>query len=135
MWNAGVIAIPKQHCLQAADQILAVCDALCETEAPRRLLEQLSFSIVLEQQIGLTAANQWIGHYWGNKNGWNEAIKEFFLISILQNRSLKENIEVVKQFDFSAIAILRKEKNTKLKLQRWIDRQFPPKREIFFNGP
>lgn len=135
MWNAGVIAIPQTRNQEITQDIVKVCDALCDTPAPRRLLEQFAFSLVIDEKIGLSPADTWIGHYWGNKADWNDAIKTFFLESRLGNRTLEDDIEAIKSFDFSSLAIFKKEKNTKLRIQRWLEKKFPAKNAAYFTAP
>ncbi len=132
MWNAGAIAIPGTHVEAVADRVVGVCDAFCETRAPRRLLEQLAFSVTLGQLVGIAPASPWIGHYWGNKDEWNAAISQFLIASRLEHRTVDEDIARLRSFDFGRIPVRKKEKNTKLRLRRWLDRRFPPRQTIYF---
>jgi len=132
MWNAGVIAIPGAHAEAVADRVVEVCDALCETPAPRRLLEQLAFSVTLEHLVGIEPASPWVGHYWGNKDEWNAAIGQFLIASRLGKRTLDDDIALLRDFDFSRIPVRKKQKNTKLRLQRLLDQHFPLRETIYF---
>ncbi|MDO4232348.1 MAG: hypothetical protein Q4D19_09460, partial [Lautropia sp.] len=71
MWNAGVIALPSSRAAQLIQQTLEMCDEMCATPSARRLLEQFSFSLVLNHECPLYPCEGTVGHYWGNKAEWN----------------------------------------------------------------
>ena len=52
MWNAGVVALPAAQSRALVDHALRLCDALCATACPRRLVEQLAFSVALKGSQG-----------------------------------------------------------------------------------
>ena len=133
MWNAGVIAIPGQISQQVADHAVHLCDSLCATQAPWRLLEQFAFSLALAQQGPLEPAARWIGHYWGNKDDWNAAIAEFCLTSKLKAHTLEQDLQALDGFDYSAIALRRKTKSSKKRLVRWLNQLMPDKNLQFFS--
>ena len=95
MWNAGVIGIPAHKASETLRKVLALCDRLCETDAPNRLLEQLAFSIVLSSDGCLMASNHCIGHYWGNKAEWNKYISQFLVYSKLKNHTILDDVDMV----------------------------------------
>jgi hypothetical protein len=133
MWNAGVIAIPGQVSQQVADHAVQLCDSLCATKAPWRLLEQFAFSLALAHGGQLQPAADWIGHYWGNKEDWNAAIAEFYLTSKLKARTLDDDLAALDEFDFSAIALRRKTKSSKARVKAWLDRIMPDKTQQYFS--
>lgn len=132
MWNAGVIAIPGQVSQQVADHAVQLCDSLCASKAPWRLLEQFAFSLALAHGGHLQPAAKWIGHYWGNKEDWNAAIAEFYLTSKLKSHSLQDDLNALDAFDFTAIALRRKTKSSKTRLKAWLDRLMPDKTQQYF---
>lgn len=85
MWNAGVIALPKNKAQELISLTLAICDEICATNCPRRLVEQFSFSVSLNHLTTLNACEQIIGHYWGNKPEWNAETSQFFTEALLKN--------------------------------------------------
>ncbi len=95
MWNAGVIGIPAHKASETLSKVLVLCDRLCETDAPNRLLEQLAFSIVLSSDGCLSASSHCIGHYWGNKPEWNKYISRFLVASKLKNNSVVDDVAVI----------------------------------------
>lgn len=52
MWNAGVIALPASRGRALVDHALQLCDAMCASTCPRRLIEQLAFSVALKGSHG-----------------------------------------------------------------------------------
>lgn len=132
MWNAGVIAIPGAALEAVSAHSLAICDSLCRTKAPTRLLEQFAFSLALNHHSPLLPASDWIGHYWGNKDDWNDAIANFFLHSKLFGRNLDEELGALAEFDFGAIALRRRKRSSRARLQRLIDKCMPEPELNFF---
>lgn len=132
MWNAGVIGL----CAQKAKSIIALslqlCDEICATNCPRRLVEQFSFSLALAQLSLLRACDDVVGHYWGNKIEWNQAIMQFWVAAKLQNFSVQDCVVAVSEWDWSAIALHKKQRNTNAKLKRLIDKWFQPKNIRYF---
>lgn len=133
MWNAGVIAISAGKAAEYIGDTLMLCDALTETPCPPKLFEQLAFSMVLDRNQKLTAAERIIGHYWGSKDPWNTAIQDFLLAELIEGKSLAQLAEATTDFDYFAHPLkgggYRK---TARRLHRLVDRLVPRKRKIFF---
>ena len=131
MWNAGIVATPNTQ--QTADIQLAlqICDEMCAAGVTKRLIEQFALSVALQRSYGLLPASENIAHYWSNKESWNTAIAKFFMESYLQNLSLAQTIDAIKEMDFSAIPVVKKTTNTNKRLQKKIDSIFPA-RDVFF---
>lgn len=133
MWNAGVIGLPKQKAEKILSLALTICDDICETACPRRLAEQLSFSLALAHLTELKPCDSLIGHYWGNKQEWNTRICQFLTEAFLKNNSIDDIIKELQLFDWSAIPIIKKERSTNRKIVNVIDKILPPKQVQFFN--
>lgn len=152
MWNAGVIAIPKQQAKGVLQHAIEVCDALCATKCRRRLLEQFAFSLALEHHsacseasetaqsntkenietsIKLKAADDCILHYWGNKPEWNAHIQRFFSDSKLKNRRLEDDIEAIRDFDWQSLAINTKIPSIKRQLIHTLNDALPDHKTFF----
>ena len=134
MWNAGVIFFPKALALEMVELSIKICDEICATNCPRRLVEQLSFSLALFSFNPLVAVNDEIVHYWGNKDEWNKNISRFFSFSLLSNTCLEDDIQRIKLFNYAHLPIIRKEKNTKHKLINLINKVMQPKMIKYFSG-
>lgn len=124
MWNAGVISIGGAKSNQIIQLALAVCDDMLQANVTRRLIEQFSFSVALNECSNLIPAENYIGHYWGNKQEWNNFITSFILKSYFRKRTVEEQIEDLKGFDFSAMPIFVKESNTKKRIVNLLNRIF-----------
>ena len=96
MWNAGVIGVPGSRSQELIEATLDICDAMLEQKVTRRLIEQFAFSLALSEFSELIAAENHIGHYWGNKEQWNNFITNIFLSSYFSNVPLKAQIEYIK---------------------------------------
>jgi hypothetical protein len=125
MWNAGVVAIPGHRNAQAIALALALCDAMCEQPVRRRLVEQLALSVALDETYSLVAAENWVGHYWGNKPEWNDAIVQFFLNHLLRGSSSDHEIESIKSFDFHSIPLLKRRSRMHERLVRLAGKLYP----------
>lgn len=118
MWNAGVVGVPATSAASMLAAALAACDAMCETPARRRLLEQLAFSMALGAGGALRDARREVLHYWGNKAGWQAAIDAFWIDSKLAARSLAQDIDA---FDATTHAGRPIEQRPR-RLARWLQR-------------
>lgn len=132
MWNAGVIALPKEKAKDLITLSLNVCDEMCRTDSPRRLIEQFSFSVSLKHLGVLKDCDRVIGHYWGNKEEWNNLIKTILVSHHLKNKTLQEQVDDLKGFDFSKIALVKKSSNTSIKLKEIIESVFKIKEIRYF---
>lgn len=128
MWNAGVVAIPGKKLKETVQLALQICDGMLDDEAEPIVIEQYSLSIALYERTHLIEAKSWIGHYWGNKEEWNNYIHQFFLTSFVTNRNIEEEIQIAaSNKDYCKLAIHKKVPNTKKRLIRLLNCLFPNK--------
>ena len=99
MWNAGVIGLPASTAAERVAQALQLCDAMCATDCPRRLIEQFAFSLALQQGT-LHPCQDVIGHYWGNKPAWNRLIAGFLAEARLKDETVAQAVARVGQVDW-----------------------------------
>ena len=130
MWNAGVLGIAKQN-LGNIDTALQICDTMCREKVASWLIEQFSFSLALGSSSERIAADNEIGHYWGNKPEWNERITNFFLSAYMQRLSVEDQIGAIDEMNIEKIPIILKNSSTRLKLEKFIKSQFPDKKPVF----
>lgn len=130
MWNAGVIGIPNTS-FDLINQSLQINDEMCDSNALCFVVEQLSFSIVLENQLKLTASDHVIGHYWGNKEEWDDTISNWMKKSLMNNYTLQEMIEQVKNIPFHEVPVYVKRSNTGIRLTKKIKAMFKPKSKSY----
>ncbi|MEZ8141247.1 hypothetical protein A1OQ_01060 [Enterovibrio norvegicus FF-162] len=134
MWNAGVIALSRKDAQHVISLAIDICDEICATDCPRRLVEQFAFSVALKDSTLLVAAENQIGHYWGNKPHWNEKIGDFFMLSILSGSSLEDDLKRIQHVDLDTSPTVYKEKSIKGKVKNFLDKIFPPKEVQYFKG-
>jgi hypothetical protein len=133
MWNAGAVGVPAQRNHEAIALALSICDDLCRQQVTPRLIEQFALSVALAETQGLHPANPYIGHYWSTKELWNEPISRFLLTSHLQNRTLAQELAALDAFDFHALPIKQRVRNTQSRLENLTHRLWPP-RDIEYLG-
>lgn len=133
MWNAGVIALPAASAPSYIADTLMLCDAMTATNCERILLEQFAFSLALNRESKLQSAEKSIGHYWGNKESWNQATQLFILHGLMQGMNFKELCEYSGSFNFLSLPLIKTPSNRAKKLHHLIDKCFPIKRKIYFS--
>lgn len=127
MWNAGVVALPNTKNGQEVQTALQICDAMCAAGVTRRLIEQYALSVSLQHYYLLQPAAGYIAHYWSNKGGWNQYISNFFITAFCQDLSHAAIMSRLEQADFKNIPLQVKVKNTKMRVQRLIEKVWPDK--------
>lgn len=127
MWNAGVIGIPAIHCSETIETAIKMCDEMCSRMPVNFLIEQFCVSVALQRKVEIEPAIKWIGHYWGNRNGWNNLISAFFTESYLNNCSVEDDMERLASFDFEKIPIAVISGNTETKLHKLVNKYFKPR--------
>jgi hypothetical protein len=131
MWNAGVVGIPAYKGLKICQLALDICDDMLEANVTRRLIEQFALGVALSENEDMKSAENYIGHYWSNKEEWSVEIQRFIINSSLKNNSLETDIQDIKQFDFSKIAILKRIPNTQKRLKKLVEKWFPSEDKKF----
>ncbi|TDQ58072.1 hypothetical protein EDC45_1144 [Mesocricetibacter intestinalis] len=132
MWNAGVIALPADKAKETIALALRLCDEICTTDCPRRLVEQFAFSLALEHSMELQPCTEIIGHYWGNKGEWNKLITEFLVNARLKDLSLSQCIAQLGEFNWRQLPLHKKQRSTNARLKAFIDRCFKDKNIQYF---
>lgn len=130
MWNAGLIAISKDH-LKSIDLALELTDEMCAAGVTRRLIEQFSFGVATNHYSPLQPADSWVGHYWGNKPQWNEIITTFIKKCYMENLTLEESLQAIDQLPLHEYPIAVRNSSTQRKLKKLIDSFYKDKKAIF----
>ena len=131
MWNAGVVGIPAHKGLKICQLALDICDDMLIANVTQRLIEQFALGVALSENGNMKSAENYIGHYWSNKEEWSVTIQQFIINSSLKNNSLASDIQDIKQFNFSKIAILKRIPNTQKRLKKIIEKWFPSMEKKF----
>ena len=133
MWNAGVVAIAGTN-RDKLDVALKICDEMCKENVTPRLIEQLALSLAMNEPNDLLAAENEIGHYWGNKKTWNKKINKLLLNHLMRSLTLEHLIEEVKEMNFEKTPIWVKTSSTKLKLEKRLSKMFPDKMNLYITS-
>lgn len=99
MWNAGVVAINEKNKIELITKALQSTDQMCEQNIERWLIEQFSLSLALSSSGKLEACDQWIAHYWGNKEMVIRNIQSLFSSALMQSIPLDQ---LISSTDFSS---------------------------------
>ena len=75
MWNAGFVALRTDDTF-LIDDALVMHDAVAAAGAGHLFLEQLVTSVVFGRTQRLRPASPYFAHYWGNKPGWDEEVRQ-----------------------------------------------------------
>ncbi len=132
MWNAGVVATPNTKNAAECSLALAICDDMCKQGITRRLIEQYALSLSLQHIYGIEEAKSNVLHYWSAKDVWDVTISNFFNEAYCKNWTYDTIIEKVKTFDYNALPIYKRVRNTNLRLKKVVDNLFPTK-DYFLN--
>lgn len=99
MWNAGVVGINEKNKIALLTKALLSTDEMCEQNIERWLIEQFSLSQALSSSEKLEACDQWINHYWGNKEMVIRNIQSLFSSALMQSIPLDQ---LISNTDFSS---------------------------------
>lgn len=130
MWNAGLIALPACKQKETINLALQLCDAMSAAGVTPRLIEQFAFSLALQETYRLLPADNFVGHYWGNKNEWDSFINDYFVQSHFQNETIDNEIENIQKLNFGKIPLIRKERTLYKQINKLL-RKCLPFREKF----
>lgn len=132
MYNAGVIGLPANQASKLAKESIALCDALCDTNANKTFLEQLAFSMALSATGKLIGVQDIVIHYWGNKKAWDAFINTFIQKSLFKNLDKAAELECFNELDFSEIPFYINTSATNRRFKKLIDKIFSRRTEVYF---
>ncbi len=130
MWNSGVIGLPKDCALAVCDLTLALCDEMLVAVEGKRVfnVEQFCFSLALGKFCqGMAEARDYICHYWGNKEGWQQKIAQFFMACWLQKQNLKEMAEAFLTLDKTDVPYYYRDPIWRRRFVKWASALIPIK--------
>lgn len=106
MWNSGVVAIPKEKTKEVMDTAISLCDSMLNDNVTCFTVEQWCVSIALSVHTkGIMEAHNIIGHYWHHKYIWGRYISQFFINSYVLNRSVEDEMTIIKKTNHKYLAI------------------------------
>ena len=127
MWNAGVVAIPRDKLRETVALTLRICDGMLEDDVERVVIEQYSLSIALYETTVLKPAEDYITHYWGNKGEFNDFAHEFFLKSYMAGRNVEDEVAQLDMEKLMSMPVRIKMSNINRLLTNLINNMFTNK--------
>lgn len=127
MYNAGIIALPAYNMGNILKQVSLLTNYfLSIKELKTHYLEQLAFSLVIEDNYELHDCEYCVGHYWDNKEEWQENISNFLLKGFFCNYGINDFVGALSVFNFD-IPIGVRQHSMNRKLTKKLDALFPKK--------
>lgn len=128
MWNSGVIGMPTSKALAVCELTLRLCDEMLADGIRSFNVEQFCFSLALRHYCQeIHSAEPYVCHYWGNKEGWNQVQAEFFVRSLMEQRTPEEDMRLIREMDTSSVPYYVKSPIWRQRFLRWVDHVAPLK--------
>jgi lipopolysaccharide biosynthesis glycosyltransferase len=131
MWNAGVVAVPKDRLNAVIATSLAICDGMLDDGGNCFILEQYAQSVCMSERTQLMAADDCICHFWGNKEEWESVASELLLRSYMKQSTLQDELDAITPELLKAHPVYVHKSSTARKLQRLAARLFPDSRHRY----
>ena len=125
MWNSGVIGIPCQKMQKIFDDALLILDGMLDEGVKSFTVEQYAMSVNMLTHAQVVEGDKYVGHYWGNKQEWQQFACSFLLESYMRNRTIEEDLEQIVDSLWSSVPIFRHRSNTARHLKDLIGKVFP----------
>ncbi len=109
MFNSGVLGLPPGENLQhQIKEVLDLTEVLSKSNLKIHFQEQLAFSLVLQDNYELHTASDCVGHYWGNKQVWENEILLFLAKAQLEGLTIDQIVDNLSQFNFDHPVVCKK---------------------------
>ncbi len=133
-WNSGCVGLPGGKAKEMLEKVLRVNDAtLAEWWGEGvHFIEEACFSMVLEKAGQIMDVSECVGHYYGNKLLWDRKISDFLAMNRLKCRSLAEDIEAARDFDFKELPISCHIPTWRRRINGHLEKLLPDKRVRYF---
>ena len=92
LWNSGVIGIPADKIRPVVNDWLQLCDDMLEQGVEAFNMEEYALSISLFSHTTLTATDDLVGHYWGNKEVWEKMVSDLMCQAYMKDQTLEEEL-------------------------------------------
>ncbi len=120
MWNASVVGLPSKIGMNIVKLALIICDNMLLAKVNKKLIEQFALSVAMAEFGNVKPASENIGHYNRNNIEWNAVINRFLQESLLCVRPLDQDIEIVRNWDFTAISVQQRVAVKRINLKRYL---------------
>ena len=96
MWNFGVLGLAKEY-FYVLQQALDLCDNFYEQNIKKETVGQLALSIVCAEAATMVSADEFIYHYWNQKEKVTAKITKQFTIFDNKNLTVDQQIQYIKE--------------------------------------
>lgn len=135
MWNAGVVGIPAGKVNDVMQTSLSLCDGMLDDGANSFITEQYASSIAMTENTSLMEAADVIGHYWGNKDDWEQLANRIFLRAYMQNLTLEEELAMLDIYELCKTPVRVHHSHRGEQLHCLVSRWFPDKDKQLVKQP
>ena len=133
MWNAGVVAVPKDRLDRVIATSLSICDGMLDDGGNCFILEQYAQSVCMNELTRLLPSDDCIGHFWGNKEEWETVVSELLLRSYMKQSSLQDELNAITPQLQSSHPIYIHKSSTAGKLHKLVNKLFPKRDFRYIN--
>lgn len=132
MWNAGVIGLPSSKLSEVTQTALAICDGILDLMGSTHVIEQYSFSVALQELTELTEAQNYIGHYWGNKPEWERWMNDIIVKAYMTKTSIDDVLKNMTADDLCRVApVYVRTPSTQKRLVKLVQKLFPDEKATY----
>lgn len=122
MWNSGLIAMPASKAADICELTLRLCDEMLADGVRSFNVEQFCFMLAMRQYCqSIHSAESDFCHYWGNKEGWNRLQADFFVKSYMEQHSLEQDVQLMREMNPSSVPYYMKSPIWRKRFLRWVD--------------
>ena len=125
LWNSGVIGIPAAKISVVVADWLSLCDKMLELGVKAFNMEEYALSIALTEHTQLEATEDYVGHYWGNKEEWEQLVSELMCMAYMKNLTLEEELESMDMDMLKKTPVYVNRSSRYRQLRRLADKLFP----------
>ena len=125
LWNSGIIGIPAAKILQVVNDWLLLCDEMLERGVKAFNLEEYALSVSLFSHTKLVATDDLVGHYWGNKEAWEQMVSNLMCQAYMKDQTLEEELSSLDMDLLCNTPIYVKRSSRHRQLCKLADKLFP----------
>lgn len=131
LWNSGVIGISAADADQVIADWLMLSDVMLDAGVKAFNVEEYALSISLTEHTALQAANDQVGHYWGNKPDWEQLISDLMCQAYMKNLTLEEELAEMDIEQLCQTPVYVNRSSRYAQLCRLANKLFPIRKKVF----
>ena len=125
MWNSGIIGMPRQQMKQIADDTLMLLDGMLDDGVKSFNIEQYAMSVAMQAHVPLAETYDYVAHYWGNKEEWEQMATDVLLRAYMQESGLDDELQAVADSMLRQPPVFVHRSNTARRQRQFVARLFP----------